>query len=83
MSDDSFKWKKYLPEARAFCEQLRAQNRKPCDALTEFGVRPFGDETWPDAHRLMAKAIQKRQNNEIALLVVLDPIFYGSSSLSQ
>lgn len=91
MSTEIHDWKFYLPEARIFCDQHRERNANPSSALIKFGIRPFGDETWREAHRLIAKAISQRVNDRSHLLVIQDqgtygntnPESYGSSSLSQ
>jgi hypothetical protein len=83
MPTESDRWKIHLPEARSFCAPLQRTGMRPCDALVEFGVQPFGDETWPEAQRLMAKAIAQRNHGTLVLEKILEDIFYGSSSLSQ
>lgn len=83
MSLESGEWRTHLPEARAFCNALMRSGKRPKDAIVEFGVQPFGDETWPEAHRLIAKAIALRNSKALALDKVPVEALYGSSSLSQ
>lgn len=83
MNFESREWKRHIPEARAFCEAVKKSGGNPADALAEFGLRGFGDETWREAQRLMAKAIHKRKHGAAELVLVADLATHGSSSLSQ
>lgn len=77
MSNEIHDWKSHLSEAREICKHFRERGHKPAMALVSLGIRQFGDETWRETHRLIAKAIWLRSNEKSRLLVVQDQGTYG------
>lgn len=49
-----------LIAARHICHLCKSEGQSPSEAIQANGERAFGDETWPEAQRSIARQLLKR-----------------------